>query len=192
MVIAREDTSGDKRLVAYVVPSSEGAQDSAELRALVELSLPAYMVPSAVVILPELPLTANGKVDRRALPAPDFPKSAAELIPPRTLLEQEIAEVWREVLGVERVGLRDSFWDLGGHSLLATKVLARLHDALGLDLPLQALFEAPTLGGFAEAVGRHVLAAGGDGEELDELLAELEDLSEVEVRALLEREARES
>jgi amino acid adenylation domain-containing protein len=191
VVLAREDTPGDRRLVAYVVSAPERAPDPVELRALVELRLPAYMVPAAFVILPELPLTANGKVDRRALPAPGFAAGSAELIPPRTLLEQEIAEVWREVLGVERVGLRDSFWDLGGHSLLATKVLARLHDALGLDLPLQALFEAPTLAGFAEAVGRHVLAAGGDGEELDGLLAELGDLSEVEARALLDWETRD-
>jgi amino acid adenylation domain-containing protein len=190
VVVAREDIPGDKRLVAYVA-APEGAPDIAELRALVDLRLPAFMVPSAFVILPELPLTANGKVDRRALPAPDLADRAAELIPPGTLLEQEVADVWRQVLGVERVGLRDSFWELGGHSLLATKVLARLREAFGLELPLQALFEAPTLAGFAEAVGRHALAASGDDGDLDGLLTELDDLSDVEVRELLERESRD-
>jgi amino acid adenylation domain-containing protein len=179
VVIAREDTPGDKRLAAYVVPSPDGAPDIAELRALVELRLPAFMVPSAFVVLPELPLTANGKVDRRALPAPDFRDSAAEFIPPGNAVEQEVAEIWRQVLGAERVGLHDSFWELGGHSLLATKVLARLEEALGLALPLQVLFEFPTLGGFAAAVGQH-------------LMDEMDGLSDVEVRELLEQESRDA
>ena len=191
IVIAREDTPGDKRLVAYLVSSPDGAPDVAELRGLVELRLPAFMVPSAFMVLPELPLTANGKVDRRALPAPDFMDSAAEFIAPSNALEQEVAAVWQQVLGVERVGLRDSFWDLGGHSLLATKVLARLQEALGLELPLQILFEFPSLGGFAAAVGHHLMEAAGDG-DLDGLMDEVDGLSDTAVRELLEQESRDA
>jgi hypothetical protein len=173
----------DDRLVAYVVPAPEQAPDVAELRGFLALRLPAYMVPAAFVSLPVLPLTPNGKIDRRALPAPELSRSVAEPTPPRTPLEKEVAEVWREVLGVERVGVEDNFWELGGHSLLATKVLSRLCDSLGLDLPLQSLFETPTLEGFARNVGQHMLASG-------DLLDELDELSEVELQALIEEETR--
>jgi amino acid adenylation domain-containing protein len=149
VVVAREDVPGDKRLVAYVVPAPGSAPEIAGLPAFLELRLPAYMVPAAFVFLPELPLTANGKVDRRALPTPGLAAGSAELVPPGTLLERDVAEVWKQVLGVERVGLRDSFWELGGHSLLATRILARIEAAFGVEMPLQLLFTAPTLGGFA-------------------------------------------
>ncbi|HWN42454.1 MAG TPA: non-ribosomal peptide synthetase, partial [Thermoanaerobaculia bacterium] len=190
VVLAREDVPGDRRLVAYVVPAPEQAPDVAELRGFLALRLPAYMVPTAFVLLPGLPLTANGKVDRRALPAPGLSQGAAEPIPPRTPLEREVAKVWREVLGVERIGVDDNFWELGGHSLLATKVLSRLCDSLGLDMPLQSLFEAPTLAGFAQSVGNHILASSGTEPELGDLLDELEGLSEVELQALIEEETR--
>jgi len=185
VVVPREDLPGDRRLVAYVVPAPEQAPDAAGLRGHLELRLPSYMVPAAFVLLPALPLTANGKVDRGALPAPGVDRRPAETTPPRTPLEAEVAKVWGEVLGVERVGLEDSFWALGGHSLLATKVLSRLYDALGLELPLQSLFEAPTLAGFVRTVGHHLLADGpGD------LLDELDGLSEIELQALIEEETR--
>jgi acyl carrier protein len=178
--------------VAWVVPAPDQAPDVAELRGFLELRLPPYMVPAAFVLLPALPLTANGKVDRAALPAPGVfrgGRGAAESPPPRTPLELEVARVWSEVLGVECVGLEDSFWELGGHSLLATKVLSRLCDALGLELPLQVLFEEPTLAGFARRVGHHLLEATGEA-ELDDLMAELDGLSEGELQALIEEETR--
>jgi amino acid adenylation domain-containing protein len=188
VVLARDDMPGDRRLVAYFVPAPEQAPDVAELRGFLGLRLPPYMIPAAFVLLPALPLTANGKVDRRALPVPGLSLGAAEPIPPRTPLEREVANVWREVLGVERVGVEDNFWELGGHSLLATKVLSRLCDSVGLDLPLQALFEAPTLAGFAQRVGYHILASSGT--EPGDLLDELDGLSVVELQALIEEETR--
>jgi amino acid adenylation domain-containing protein len=163
VVVAREDVPGDKRLVAYVVPVSTGAAEIAGLPAFLERRLPAYMVPAAFVFLPELPLTANGKVDRRALPAPVAPVRAASS-PPRTPLEEEVARIWSEILGVERVGVEDNFWNLGGHSLLATRALARLTDTFGVEIPLQTLFLAPTLGGFSTALGEAVLAGLSDTE----------------------------
>jgi amino acid adenylation domain-containing protein len=176
VVLAREDSPGDRRLAAYVVAREpEPRPDAAELRAFLEQRLPAYMVPSAFVGLAALPLNPNGKVDRRALPAPEAPESGGAYVAPRTDLEREVAAVWAEVLGVERIGLYDNFWHLGGHSLLATKVLSRLHAALGVDLPVATIFNAPTLAGFAAALGRAVLEDPGD-EDLDDLLAELDGL----------------
>ena len=113
--------------------------------------LPDYMVPSAFVVLPALPLTANGKVDRRALPAPDEhrPDLASDFVPPRTETEATLARFWSEVLRVERVGVHDNFFDLGGHSLAATKIVARIRAAYGVDLTLRTLFETPTVAGLA-------------------------------------------
>ncbi len=176
VVLAREDAPGDRRLVAYVVGNEmEEKLDVAALRAFLERRLPAYMVPSAFVELAALPLNPNGKVDRRALPAPEAPGSGEEYVAPRTDLEREVAAVWAEVLGVERIGLNDNFWHLGGHSLLATKVLSRLHAALGVDLPVATIFNAPTLAAFAGELGRAVLAEPGEG-DLDDLLAEIDAL----------------
>jgi acyl carrier protein len=149
------------------------------------------MVPAVFVFLDALPLTPNGKVNRRALPAPEADPDAfgTEFVAPRTPLEEQIAEVWAAVLGMEKVGLDDTFWDLGGHSLLATRVLSRLYEALGVELPLQTLFEHPTLVDFAETVGQAILASGG--EEVDRFLEELEGLSEEEIRELLREESLE-
>jgi amino acid adenylation domain-containing protein len=166
--------SGEMRLVAYAVPKPGRLLDATVLRRLLEISLPAYMMPSVLVVLPALPLDLNGKVDRRALPEPAA-SGRAEPASPRTPLEEEVARVWSEVLGVGRVGIEESFWDLGGHSLLATRALARLADTFGVDIPLQALFLAPTLGGFAAVVGDAVLARLSD-EEIHSLIEE-EDAS---------------
>ncbi len=185
-VIPREDTPGDKRLVAYVVAGAEGVTP-AGLRQMLQERLPQFMVPAAVVLLEALPLTAAGKLDRRALPAPELSRQpAAELVLPRTPLEEEVADLWRAVLGIERIGVHDSFWDLGGHSLLATKILSRVRQVFGIDLPLSSLFLNPQLGEFADAVGRGVLAA--EGGEAADLFAELDGLSDEEIRALLAEE----
>jgi acyl-coenzyme A synthetase/AMP-(fatty) acid ligase len=191
VVLAREDVRGDNRLMAYVVASGGGVSTE-ELRRGLQRTLPEPMVPSAFVLLPELPLGPTGKVDRRALPAPERLRheSDPDFVPPRTSLEEEVAQVWRDVLGVDRIGVHDSFWALGGHSLLATRVLSRTEDLFRVDLPLQTLFASPTLGGFASLVGESVLAAG-EGEELTAALAELGDLSDEEIRALIEQEARD-
>ena len=153
VVTAVQDESGDKRLVAYVVPAREPAPTTAELRAHLKNRLPDYMVPSVFVFLKALPLTANGKVDRRALPAPDQSRPALEshFVPPETAVEKLVAGIWCTVLRLERVGIHDNFFDLGGHSLLATRVIASLQ-ANEIDIPVRTLFERPTIAEFCKAV----------------------------------------
>ena len=163
-VLLREDVPGDKRLVAYVVPGA-AAPSAADLRSHLEERLPAYMVPSAWVMLAALPLTANGKLDRRALPAPEAGVIAdGAHVPPRGPIEETLAGIFAEVLRVpvEVVGAHDGFFELGGHSLLATQAIARIRTALGVELPLRALFEAPAP---AELAAR-VDAALREGQEL--------------------------
>ena len=153
-VIAREDVAGDKRLVAYVAPAPGLRFDFAELRQWVKERLPEYMVPVAWVELVRLPLTPNGKVDRKNLPVPEYerPELASGYQHPRTPTEEVIAGIWVEVLKLERVGVHDQFFELGGHSLLATQVVSRIRQAFAVELPLRALFEAPTVAALARAV----------------------------------------
>jgi amino acid adenylation domain-containing protein len=154
-VTAIDDGRGVKRLVAYVVPAVGATAPSAtDLRAFLAGKLPEYMVPGIFMPLAELPISTNGKVDRKALPAPDLsrPDVAHEYVPPRTEAEGKLASVWADVLRVERVGVRDNFFELGGHSLVATQLLSRVRAEFGVELPLRKLFEAPVLGDFAAAV----------------------------------------
>jgi amino acid adenylation domain-containing protein len=153
------------------------------LRAHLGAALPDYMVPSAFVLLDRLPLTAHGKVDRRALPAP-VPERAVETeyVPPRTEMEVTVARIWASVLGLERVGVHDDFFALGGHSLLATRVVSRLRGDAGVELPIRAVFDSPTVAGLAAAVERaEADAAAG-------FLAGIAELSDDEVAALLAAE----
>ena len=143
-VIAREDRRGDKRLVGYVVAQSGQRVDPALLRSHVAQSLPDYMVPAAIVVLEALPLSPNGKLDRKALPAPEFWASAAWRAP-RTAQEEILCALFAETLGVPRVGIDDNFFELGGHSLLATRLVSRVRATLELELPIRALFEAPSV-----------------------------------------------
>ncbi|MFI0263762.1 amino acid adenylation domain-containing protein [Streptomyces sp. NPDC017056] len=149
VVTVREDTPGDKRLTAYVVLASPGgAVGAAELRAAVAGRLPAHMVPAAVVVLDALPLTANGKPDRRALPAPEYPTDVTGR-EPRSRREAELCELFAEVLGVERIGIDDSFFLLGGHSLLATRLVGIVNERLAAALPLKVIFEHDTVAALA-------------------------------------------
>ncbi|HEX6862426.1 MAG TPA: amino acid adenylation domain-containing protein, partial [Thermoanaerobaculia bacterium] len=190
VVLARDD-GGEKRLVAYVV-GPPGATSAEELRRGLQQTLPDPMLPSAFVFLEAFPLTQQGKVDRRALPAPERSQrgTGAEFVPPRTPLEEEVAQVWRDVLKVDQIGVGDSFWELGGHSLLATRALSRIEELFEIDLPLQTLFSSPSLGEFAAMVGQRALVREG-GEDIDAALAELNEMSEDEIRALIEQETRE-
>ena len=170
VVLAREDSSATLQLVGYLVPAAEssGARtagvpstaldggplrstiDSTHLRQTLATQLPEHMVPAAFVVLPSLPLTANGKLDRKALPAPDF--SSRSLRAPRTPQEEILANLFAEVLGLERVGIDDSFFDLGGHSLLITRLVSRIRSTLSVELPIRAPFEAPTVAELAQKV----------------------------------------
>jgi amino acid adenylation domain-containing protein len=140
-VIVREDAPGEHRLVAYVV----GGVEAEELRGHVRKSVPEYMVPAAFVYLDALPLTPNGKLDRKALPAPEYASAEDRHVAPSTPVEEVLAGIWAEVLGLERVGVEENFFEVGGHSLLATRVVSRIREVFGVELPLRALFEGPTV-----------------------------------------------
>jgi amino acid adenylation domain-containing protein len=152
--VVREDTPGDKRLVAYIVPQPEqtctersrSTISISEVRNFLKEKLPEYMLPSAIVILDALPLSANRKLDRRALPAPDLHNQLSDrYVAPRKPIEEIVSVIWAQVLKVERVGIHDNFFELGGHSLLATQLVSRVRSSLNVELPLRSLFAAPTV-----------------------------------------------
>jgi amino acid adenylation domain-containing protein len=152
LVMAREDVSGDRRLAAYVVAGEEARPTPEALRAALRERLPEYMVPSAIVFLDAFPVGTTGKVDRAALPVPGAAAPGDGHVSPRTPVEETLAGIWAEVLRVERVGVDDNFFELGGHSLLATRVVSAVRAALAVELPLRALFEAPTVAALAARV----------------------------------------
>jgi amino acid adenylation domain-containing protein len=192
VVLAREDAPGDKRLVAYVVPSDGAERSAAALRARVDSRLPEYMVPSAFVFLDEMPLNSNGKVDRGALPAPDpSASSVAAYVAPRSSLEAQICDVWTEMLGVARIGVNDDFFALGGHSLLAMRVIARLAEVLPVRLTIGAMFEARTVAALAARVVAS-LAEAEESNDLEALLSDLDGLSDEDAAHLLADEAGEA
>ena len=162
VVIAREDTPDEKRLVAYVVSGSGAAGGAAEFRRFLQAKLPDYMVPSAFVSLEAVPLTPNGKLDRKRLPAPEQsrPELAEDFVAPSTSTEQKIAAIWFEVLGWNQIGIHDDFFELGGDSLLAVQVVSRLRQAFEVEVPVAALFESPTIAQLAEGL---VAARWGGG-----------------------------
>ncbi|HEU4595916.1 MAG TPA: phosphopantetheine-binding protein, partial [Pyrinomonadaceae bacterium] len=154
VVVRREGGVGGARLVAYVVGAAGGEQpEAAELRRHLSGVLPEYMIPSAFVVLAEMPLTANGKVDRGALPEPEVGVEGGRGYEgPRTATEEMLCGMWGEVLGVERVGVNDNFFALGGHSLLATRLFWRVRETLQVNVPLRALFEHPTVSALSPLV----------------------------------------
>ncbi|MBV9790978.1 MAG: amino acid adenylation domain-containing protein [Chloroflexi bacterium] len=168
VVVARPDAAGEPQLVAYVVenlePRTKNLEDegeagsrflvlgSADLRQHVGQSLPEYMIPAQFVFLPALPINANGKVDRNALPTPEFETQPTEVAAPRTPIQEALAAIWSQVLGVEQIGVHTSFFALGGHSLLAYQTIARVREAFGIELSVRAIFEAPTIATLAERI----------------------------------------
>jgi len=178
VAVVHEHTPGDQRLVAYLVPRSELPPDALTTTALqnyLRARLPEYMIPSTFVRLEKLPTLANGKIDRKALPAPD--KRANTYVAPRNHTEERLAEFWSEILGVERVGVNDNFFDLGGHSLLATQAISRIRETFQTDLSLRSFFAAPTIAALSVRIAENLAAQVSD-EELAAVLAELEQLPE--------------
>ncbi|MGH3930237.1 MAG: AMP-binding protein, partial [Pseudonocardiaceae bacterium] len=152
VVIARDD-SGHQRLVAYLVPTGTTTPSPAELRDVLKRSLPDYMVPSAFVVLDRLPLNPNGKIDRPALPAPEWRPERESYVAPRTPTEQTLADIWAQVLDVQQVGIEDNFFELGGHSLVAIRLISRVRSVLGAELSIRVVFESPTIAGLAPRLG---------------------------------------
>jgi amino acid adenylation domain-containing protein len=186
IVIAQQDKPESTRLVAYVVPNQQSVPVAIELRSFLKTKLPEYMVPSAFVFLDILPLTTNGKVDRRALPAPDQsrPDLKEAFVAPRTPAEKTIAKIWAEILKIEKVGIHDNFFDLGGHSLVAVRIISRVRQRFGIELPLRALFENPTVAGLATQV-EQLQVNRNASEGMADVLADIESLSDEEAEHLL-------
>ena len=155
-VIDRSDQSGDKRLVSYIVPTQpDSGLNTVSLREFLQRKLPDYMVPTSFVFLDRLPLTLHGKLDRNALPAPDHLQSDGVFTAPRTDAEKLLAQIWSDVLGVERVGVHDNFFDLGGDSILSIQIVAKAQEQ-GLNLSIQLLFQNPTISDLAPFTVAHV------------------------------------
>jgi len=194
VVVARADHSGTKQLVGYVVLHPDAVVTNLQLREFLAIRIPSYMVPSHIVLLEKLPLTPNGKVDRRGLPEPeDFQTGSVENAGvPRNATETALAEIWREILQRDHVGIHDNFFHLGGHSLLATQIISRVAKALQVELPVRAVFEAPTIAGMARAVTERQLAAPTEiavrpdqPSRAQKLLERLDEMSDIEVEELL-------
>jgi len=202
-VVVREDQSGSRQVVAYVA----GGVTVEELRGYLKSKLPEYMVPSIFVQLESLPLTANGKIDRKALLSMPEAHASAQYVAPRNVVEEQLCAIWVDVLGVKQVGVEDNFFELGGHSLLATRVISRVQQIFPVKLRLRVIFQTPTVCRLAQEV-ENAMKSGAihSGPEikpsrryatpivtrktsqLEQALANVENLSEEEVQALLDAE----
>jgi amino acid adenylation domain-containing protein len=186
IVTVKTETAGEKSLIAYIVLLQEQAVTTLELRQFLQNQLPDYMIPAAFVRLDTLPLNHNGKVDRHALPEPDENSYALNktFVPPRTPAEELLTKIWVELLGIEKIGIYDNFFNLGGHSLLATQMVSRIRQIFYLELPLRALFENSTVAELVEVMANIV----GGKEIIDEIAIsskEINQLSTEEIKAVL-------
>jgi acyl carrier protein len=184
-VVVRESEVG-QRLIAFVTGE---AVSGAELRERMREKLPEYMTPQAVVVLEELPLLPNGKVDRRRLQEIEVARAEVRQ-GPRTAIEELVCGIWGEVLGVEQVGVGEEFFELGGHSLLATQVMSRVREVFGVEVPLRRFFESPTVAGLSIAIVQ-CQAEQSESAELARLIAELDQLSDDDARVMLAGEELE-
>jgi amino acid adenylation domain-containing protein len=187
VVVVRDDAPGDKRLVAYFISGKDPAPSVAELRGFLRETLPDYMTPSIFVPLEALPLSPNGKVDRKALPMPDLvrPELQTAFVPPRTPLEEVVAGVWRQVLAIDQIGIHDNFFELGGHSLLATQVISRLRDVFQIEVLLRTLFQAPTVASLAESLEAIGGSAQRDIMRIAQIFRQVSQLTEEEAGTML-------
>jgi surfactin family lipopeptide synthetase C len=188
VAIAREDEPRNKFLVAYVVQKpSITSLEITQVRDFLKQKLPQYMIPSAFVLLPQLPLLPNGKVDRQSLPKPDAAITTFQdvFVPPRNPIEEVLAEIWANILRVKQVGIHDNFFDLGGHSLLATQVISRIRETFKLDFPLRCLFESPTIAELSPRLIAHE-AKPGMTAKIAQIVKQLEGMSAEEAKQALE------
>jgi acyl-CoA synthetase (AMP-forming)/AMP-acid ligase II/acyl carrier protein len=191
VVLPHKDSRGETILVAYVVPSAETQPTREEMRLWLGQQVPDYMVPASFVALEAFPLTPSGKMDRRALPTPEYSLPRAEEIEgPRTPLEELIVMIWAEVLQIPaaQVSIHDDFFTLGGHSLLATQMVSRMRQQVQVDIPLRLLFDAPTIAGIAQIIEQkrnEQFEQMVVGEDLAQMITALESLSDEEVNSLL-------
>jgi len=181
-------------LVAYVVldddvgVSEESIFDTDQIKQFLRRMLPEYMIPSMIVVMNEMPLSPSGKVDKKALPAPDLDRSLMKsvYVEPRNDIERELVQICEELLGVDQVGVHDNFFELGGHSLLATQFISRVRESLSVELELRQLFETPTVAQIAEAIETSEAEATVDRTRIAELIKRINELSDDEVKELLE------
>ena len=186
-VCTHEDGIDNKRLVAYIVFERDQTASVTELRNFLKSRLPDYLVPSVLIPLPALPVLPNGKVDRRALPEPasDRPVLDKSYVAPRTVVEDQLAQIWARMLKVEKVGIHDNLFDLGGHSLLATQVISQMRETFMIELSPRRLFAEPTIEQLAILITQ-LQATQQDAAEMNEMLSRIENLTEAEARALFE------
>ena len=191
-VTNKRDEQRQIRLVAFVVVTEQSKTTVSELRAYLKKQLPATMVPEAFVFLPDLPLTPRGKVDRRALPVPDErrPDLEESFAAPRNAVEEALAEIWGEILRIEKVGIQDNFFELGGHSLMATRVISRLSAVYQVEIPLRQFFLYPTIAELALIISGNLEKT--EQEHVKQLLDEFENLSDEEAERLLAQELRQN
>jgi len=189
VVVASKSKSDETRLIGYFTSSNHLIPSVNELRGFLQKTLADYMIPSVFVNIDKIPLTSNGKVDRKALPAPSNsrPELGTPIVEPRTMLERELVSIWAEILSLQEVGIHDSFFDLGGHSLAATRVVSQVIKKFQLELPLQSLFQSPTIAEMAAVIMEHQGKRLGE-KDLDRMLGELESLSDEEAKRLLAEE----
>jgi acyl carrier protein len=192
VVAVLQDEPGNQRLVGYVIARPEESIDAAEVRRYLKHKLPDFMIPSALVQLDELPLTPSGKVNRKALPAPDRnrPELDESFATPRTPVEEILATIWAVILKLDKVGIHDNFFDLGGHSLLATQVVSRIRSVFSIEFPLRTLFESPTVAEMAAIIEQNRTKPASDS-EVARMLGEVETMTDEEAEAAVKQLDRE-
>jgi amino acid adenylation domain-containing protein len=177
-VVLREDKPGEPRLASYVTAAKSGVEpDTDDLRQYLKQRVPEYMVPASIMVLAQLPLSPNGKLDRRQLPTPEPPRRVQQYVAPRTELEEELVKIWQEVLSLNRVGVEDNFFDLGGHSLVATQMVSRVRARCKVELSLQSIFQHPTIASLAI----HVMQSQFERLKPDEAMRLLEEIDTTKV-----------